>query len=274
MLAVLLGAVLHATWNMLAKSAADPLVQTGLINLGCMAIAVLVLPLLPFPAAASWPCIAMSSVLQLSYFVLIGQTYRTGDMSLAYPLMRGVAPLLVALFSGVALGEVLRPTAWAGVGLICGGVLAASLVRRRSRAELRTIGLALLNALVIACYTWVDGIGARLSGSPAAYTLTIVLAPSIVLAGWITWRHPGQLGEAVRRRWPVALIGGVCSIGSYGLALWAMTRAPIAPVAALRETSILFGLLLARWVLRERLGPARIAGGLLIVAGAAALRLS
>jgi drug/metabolite transporter (DMT)-like permease len=205
--------------------------------------------------------------------MLIGVTYRAGDMSLAYPLMRGVAPLLVALFSGLVLGNTLAPGAWAGIALICGGVLATTLARRRG-ADGRTVALALLNAVVIACYTWVDGTGARLSASPGAYTLAIILAPSVVMAGWIAHRHPGELGAAIRRRWPAALFGGACSIGSYGVALWAMTRAPIAPVAALRESSILFGLVLARFVLHERTGPARIAGGVLILAGAAALRLA
>jgi drug/metabolite transporter (DMT)-like permease len=271
---VLFGALLHAAWNALAKSGADPLVQTGLINLGCVAVALVLLPFLPFPAAPSWPCIAASSVLQLAYFALIAAAYRSGDMSLAYPLMRGTAPVLVALSSGVVLGERLSGSGWLGIGLVCGGVLATSFTRRRTRGQRRTIVLALTNAVVIACYTWVDGIGARLSGSLAAYTLTIILAPAVVLAIWIGRHHPRAFAEALRRRWAVGLGGAVCSLGSYGLALWAMTRAPIAPVAALRETAILFGLVLARLVLGERLTPGRALGGVLIAAGAVALRLA
>lgn len=271
---MLFGALLHATWNVLAKSGTDPLVQTGLINLGSLAIALVLLPLLPFPAAPSWPFIAASSVLQLTYFALIAGAYRSGDMSLAYPLMRGTAPVLVALFSGALLGEPLSDGGWLGIGLVCGGVLATSVTRQGAGGQRRTIVLALLNAVVIACYTWVDGIGARLSGSPAAYTLTIILAPSVLLAIWVGWHHNQAFAEALRRRWHMGLGGAACILGSYGLALWAMTRAPIAPVAALRETAILFGLVLARLVLGERLTPGRALGGVLIAAGAVVLRLA
>src|SRR5271170_6437242 len=107
MLVVLFGALLHASWNVLAKSGGDPLIDTTLILIGGAVLAVLALPLLPLPAPASWPFVATSAVLQTGYFALVGAAYRSGDMSLAYPLMRGSAPLLVALFSRVILGETL-----------------------------------------------------------------------------------------------------------------------------------------------------------------------
>lgn len=272
MLVVLFGALLHASWNVLAKSGGDALIDTTLILLGGSVLAVLALPLLPAPAPASWPFIAASSVLQVG-FALVSAAYRSGEVSLAYPLMRGTAPLLLALVSSVFLGESLSFREACGVVIICIGVLTMALAHRRSRADWRTIGFALVNAVVIAAYTLVDGLGARRSHNAMAYTLTIFLASCVLFVPWVAWRHSGTLATAVRRRWHLGLAGGACIVLSYALALWAMTRGPIAPVAALRETSVLFGLLLARIVLHERPSRARVVAGFLILAGAGAIRL-
>lgn len=273
MLVVLFGALLHASWNVLSKSGGDALIDTTTILLGGAVLAVLALPLLPAPARASWPFVATSSVLQVGYFALVGAAYRSGDVSLAYPLMRGTAPLLVALVSGAVLGERLSGEAVAGVVIICAGVLTMALSQRGRQRDFRTMGFALANAAVIAAYTLVDGVGARRSGDAFAYTLAIFLFSCVLFVPWVAWRHGAALARAVRARWHLGLAGGACIILSYALALWAMTRAPIAPVAALRETSILFGIVLARVALRERPSPARIAAGLLILAGAGTLRL-
>ncbi len=273
MLAVLLGALLHASWNVLAKFGGDALIDTTLILLGGSVLALLALPLLPAPAPASWPFIATSSLLQVGYFALISAAYRSGEVSLAYPLMRGTAPLLLALMSSVVLGETLSARAACGVVIICTGVLTMALAHRRSQADWRTICFALMNAVVIAAYTLVDGVGVRRSHNALAYTLAIFLASCVLFVPWVAWRHSSALATAVRRHWHLGLAGGACITLSYALALWAMTRGPIAPVAALRETSILFGLLLARIVLHERPSRARMAAGLLILAGAGALRL-
>jgi drug/metabolite transporter (DMT)-like permease len=274
MLVVLFGALLHASWNVLAKSGGDPLIDTTLILIGGAVLAVLALPLLPLPAPASFPFIATSAVLQVGYFWLVTAAYRSGDMSLAYPLMRGTAPLLLALVSSAILGEQLGLGAICGIVIVCGGVLTMALAHRRNGADWRPVGFALANAVVIAGYTLVDGVGARRSGDAMAYTLAIFLASCVLFVPWVAWRHGAALAEVLRRRWHLGLGGGACIILSYGLALWAMTRGPIAPVAALRETSILFGLVLARLSLRERPSPIRMAGGLLILVGAATLRLA
>ena len=150
MLVALFGALLHASWNVLAKSGGDALIDTTLILLGGSVLAVLALPLLPAPALASWPFIAASSVLQVGYFALVGAAYRSGEVSLAYPLMRGTAPLLLALVSSVVLGESLSARAACGVVIICIGVLTMALAHWRSQADWRTIGFALVNAVVIA----------------------------------------------------------------------------------------------------------------------------
>ena len=273
MLIVLAGALLHATWNVLTKSGRDPLIETTLILLGASLLSALVLPFIAFPAPASWPFIAADSVLEFLYFWLLAAAYRLGDMGLTYPLMRGTAPLLVALVSGAVLGERLSLAASCGIVSICAGVLVMALAHRRRGGDWRPVAFALANAAVIATYTIVDGVGVRRSEHPIAYTMAILIAASLVFAPWVAATRLHKLTAALRQRWPSSLAGGACVIMSFGFALWAMTRAPIAPVAALRETSILFGLFLARVILHEWLGPARIAGALLILAGVVTLHL-
>ena len=217
MLVVLLGALLHASWNVLAKFGGDALIDTTLILLGGSVLALLALPLLPAPAPASWPFIATSSLLQVGYFALIGAAYRSGEVSLAYPLMRGTAPLLLALMSSVVLGESLSARAACGVVIICIGVLTMALAHRRSQADWRTIAFALMNAVVIATYTLVDGVGVRRSHNAMAYTLAIFLASCVLFVPWVAWRHSSALATAVRRHWHLGLAGGACIILSYAL---------------------------------------------------------
>ena len=282
MLLVLFGAALHAGWNALVKSSPDKFADTVLVAAGSGALAAIALPFLPLPAPAAWPFALASGAIHIAYFSLVAAAYRLGDMGIAYPLMRGTAPLLVALLSGALIGEDPGLGTWAGVLLVSGGVLALALDHRRPRGAAvaamagqgRSVAFALLNALVIATYTIVDGMGARASGHPVAYTLWILLMTAVPLSALaLLQRGGGALLGSLRARWPVALIGGGCTLGAYALALWAMTRAPIAAVAALRETSILFGMALAALVLKERTGPARLTAGAAIAAGAVALRL-
>lgn len=269
---VLLAAALHATWNAIVKGAGDALLTTILVTTSATLIAVAGLPFLPRPLPASWPFIVASTVFQIAYFVLVARTYRVADMSLAYPLMRGTAPLLVALASLALMGEVLSRSAWLGVGAICVGILSmAGAARQASNAG---VALSLGNAIVIAAYTLIDGIGVRLSGAPSSYTLWIFLLTGLMLGGWaLATRHRAFL-QYSRQNWLIGLVGGAGTIGSYGLALWAMTVAPVAAVAALRETSILFGVAIAALFLRERVDKAKVVGVFIIAMGAAALRLS
>lgn len=271
MLAVLAGAFLHAAWNVAVKAGADKHLETALLLAGGALIAIVLLPVLPFPSLASLPEIALSVALHVAYFTLLARAYHAGDMAHLYPLMRGVPPLLLAVL-GPLFGETLAPAHWWGIGLISVGVLSLGLGKGavgHGRASL----LALLNAAVIAGYTLNDGIGARLSGAPLSYTLAMFLVTALVFLAWTLFQRGKSAFAMPARRWGIGLLAAGCSIGSYAIALWAMTRAPIAPVAALRETAILFGMGLSRIMLRERLGPARGAAAALILAGAMALRL-
>lgn len=269
---VMFAALLHASWNAIVKGSGDKLLTTAMITVAAALLSAAILPALPSPARASWPFLAASAVLQSGYFVMVATTYRAADMAQAYPLMRGTAPLVVAAASVLFLGEMLPAAAWWGVGVICAGILAlAAAAPGRDR---RGTGLALATALVIACYTMVDGTGVRLSGTPAAYTLWLSLLTGIPFAAWLAIRRPPAFSGYLRRNWSVALIGSLGTLLSYGLALWAMTRAPIPVVSALRESSILFGTAISALVLKESVGPRRIGAALLILAGAATIRLS
>ncbi|MFO1104882.1 MAG: EamA family transporter [Amaricoccus sp.] len=271
-LVVLLGALLHAGWNAIVKSGRDKVLTTTLVAAGSGLIA---LPLLPFvaqPAPESWPLLGASTVLQVVYFLLVANAYRLADLSQAYPLMRGTAPVLVALAGLLFLGERLAPWAWLGIGCVSAGILALALGSRGgSRAG---VMIALGNAVVIAGYTLIDGHGARLSGTPIGYALWLFLLNAVPLVGWALATRARPFLRYARAHPGAALTGGFGNLGSYGLALWAMTQAPVAVVAALRETSVLFGLAIAALVLGERVTPGRAASAGLIALGAISLRLA
>jgi drug/metabolite transporter (DMT)-like permease len=273
--AVLFAALMHASWNALVKSRGDTFLATVLVVCGGGLVGALALPFLAAPAPASWPFIAASSLAQTVYYALLVETYRSGDMSHAYPLMRGSAPLLVALAGGPLTGERLDGVQWLAVALICGGILALyASARATTTAARRTTGFALLTACVIASYTMIDGAGVRRSGAPAAYTIWIFMLSGLGILGVALLRRGRDfLAFALANPWLVP-IGGVTTLGSYGIALWAMTLAPVAAIAALRETSILFATAIAGLVLRERISPARLSAAALVACGAVAMRLA
>ena len=281
MLAVLFGAVLHAGWNALVKSSGDKELDTALVHfLGSM-VALPPLLLVGLPPNAAMPFIAASLVIHIAYYVTLAGAYKHGDLGLTYPIMRGSAPLLVALGSSLVLGESLSALAWTGVLGVTVGVAMVGLSHPgEALHHRRALRFALANAVVIAAYTFVDGKGVRLTVAQGASALSYVLL-LFVLDGFpypvmVVLKRDAAGRRAIlayaKKRWPLAALGGAASIGSYAIALWAMTRAPVAAVSALRETSVLFATLLGAWLLKERLGAQRLAGAGVIVAGVMALR--
>ncbi len=272
--AILCGAALHASWNAIVKGGADKLMTTVLVAAASGAVAVVVLPFLAQPARASWPFLGASAALQVLYFTLVASAYRATDMSRAYPLMRGLAPALVAVFGATVLGEPLPPLAWAGVALVSLGVFAMAFAFTGVAGSRRGTLIALANAGVIAAYTLVDGAGVRVSGAAVGYATWLFLLNAIPLVAWALLARRRAFLAHARANLGRGLAGGFGNLGSYGLALWAMTLAPVAVVAALRETSILFGMAIAGLVLGEHIGLARLAAAALIVVGAVGLRLA
>ncbi|WP_271893555.1 EamA family transporter [Candidatus Phyllobacterium onerii] len=274
-LIVLFAALMHASWNAVVKSEGNKFLNTVVVVTSAGIIAAVCLPFLTPPARESWPFLAASGVAQVIYLALVAAAYRSGDMSQAYPIMRGTAPLIVAIASGPLIGEVLSLQKWAGIALICSGVLALALEsRRRAGSNRATTIFALTNAVVIASYTLIDGIGVRHSGAPASYTMWVFVLNAVPLFIWTMIMRPGELWPHFLKRTRLATIGGVGTLGSYGLALWAMTMAPVAAVAALRETAILFAVAISAFILKESVGPKRLAAVALIAMGAAVMRLA
>jgi phosphonate utilization associated putative membrane protein len=275
---VLFGALLHASWNALVKSSKDKALDTAMIQTLAALVALPMAQWLGWPPAAAWPFLIASTAIHFAYYLALSSAYQHGDLGLTYPLMRGTAPLLVALASLAALGERLSPVAWVGVLGICGGVLVLGL-SRHALASPRAVQFALINAVMIALYTLVDALGVRAATGAGGNATHYVLA-LFVVHGWpfvlyvVARRGLATVGPYVRARWPLGLGGALALMGSYGIALWAMTQAPVATVAALRETSVLFAALLGTWLLKERFTTRRAVGTAAIVAGVMALRIS
>ncbi|HEU4819440.1 DMT family transporter [Janthinobacterium sp.] len=276
---VLFAALLHASWNAIVKSGKDTFLTTVLVSVGAALISLAVLPFVAAPAPASWPYLAASAVAQLAYYSLLAAAYKAGDMSHAYPLMRGSAPLLVALASWPLIGERLSSMQMGAVACICAGILGLYVAARRPAtpgtrmSTGRATAFALGNACVIASYTLIDGIGVRLSGAPAAYTMWIFVLNGTGLLLWTLLRRRAGLLAYAQTQWHLAAFGGFGTLASYGLALWAMTQAPVAAIAALRETSILFAIAIAALFLREKISPRRYLAIGLIAAGAILMRM-
>ncbi|MEW6531302.1 MAG: DMT family transporter [Thermodesulfobacteriota bacterium] len=275
MLAILFGAALHATWNAFVRSAPNKFMDTILALLGMGFWAGCFLPFVPLPATASWPYLIASILIHVAYFALVVLTYRYAELSFAYPIMRGTAPAFSAILAAYLLQESPSLIGWFGVFLISGGVIILSLdAWRLGSLNPRSFLFALSNAAVIVIYTLVDGVGVRLSGNAASYIGWAFFLPivPIFVTLLIQWRGPTS--KYAQQHVVRGLIGGACILGSYGIALWAMTRAPIALVAALRETSVLFALVIAALFLSEQISRWRFLSILAICAGAVAIKLS
>lgn len=273
-LAVLGAALLHAGWNALVKKSGDPLLETALINVMAGVAAIPVLVFVPLPDAAAWPYLATSVALHVGYFFALVGTYRAGDLSYSYPLMRGLAPLLAALGALAWLGEAPTPAGWGGIALISAGVLSIGLIGHRWLPNDRAAtAWALVNALIIACYTVVDGAGVRLAGGAERYVLWIFLLDAVPFTLIVLWMRGPQFGLYVARHWRRGLAGGIAAATAYGIALWAMTLAPVATVAALRETSVVFATLIGIYLLNEPRLKRRLGGALAVAAGIVVLKI-
>jgi drug/metabolite transporter (DMT)-like permease len=271
-LLVLLSALMHATWNLVVKASPDRLLDTAGLAASGSLLAACLLPFFPLPAPASLPWLGVTVFIHVAYFLALIETYRHADLSMAYPLMRGTAPVLVAL-SAPFIGEALPGPLLLGIALIGLGIMLPAWVGHR-RGALATAGLgyALGMACIIALYTLVDGIGVRLAGNAVSYTLWLFFLDGWgILAVALYFRRRAVVVH-LRRRWLAALAGAVLTTGSYGIVLWAMTVASIPAVAALRETSVIFAAVLGAVVLKERMGRWRIAGAILVAAGAVSIR--
>lgn len=274
-IAVILAAFLHAGWNVLIKSNADRLLsmasQQGFFALVGLAL----LFYAGGPGQQVYPYLLVSGVLHVGYNLFLVRAYKVADLSQVYPIARGTAPLVALAITGLVFAEWPVMLAIAGIAILVAGLLVTGLSGSRHKAsDPHAISYALGAAIFIGGYSVVDGMGARFSDTVLGY-----IGASFLLDGVFTFiacqflRGRGFVRSLVPL-WRVGLFGAVASAAAYGIAIWAMTVAPIASVAALRETSIVFALILSARFLKEQFGWQRIGGGILILAGAALLRLA
>jgi drug/metabolite transporter (DMT)-like permease len=311
-LAVLGAAVTHATWNAIAHGIKDQVLAFALIGAGGVVVAVPLVLVSHFPLGACWPYLLASVFIHVFYYVLLMRSYRYGEFGQVYPLARGTSPLVVTVLAAVFAAE--RPSALqvAGVLVVSAGLAVlvlsgcAGRAGRRSGASGAGSGVsgagsgsglgagagsragagagsgsgrvALVAAagtgLTIAAYTTVDGLGVRLSGSPAAYIGWLMLLESLCVPAWALARRRRALGGLSRRVLASGLLAGALSVLAYGLVLWAQTRGALAPIAALRETSVIFGAVIGAVVFREPFGRWRITATVVVVLGVLLLNAS
>jgi drug/metabolite transporter (DMT)-like permease len=277
LVAVLGAAALHALWNSLVKSASDKFLSSAIVALWCGVAAVVAALVLPRPADAAFPFIIASALIHIVYFILVGQLYRTADLSVAYPIMRGLAPLIAAIIALVTLGEAPPPIASLGVGLLVVGVLAMGASGfAHGRINRSTILVALVNSAVIAIYSVIDGQGARLSGAGSAFAFAYnSWADALTALAYlpiILFLRGRSAVAAFVVDWRRGLVGGLAAFFGYAIVIWAMTQAPIAAVAALRETSVVFAAIIGIVALGEPFHRQRAIAVLVILAGIILLR--
>ncbi len=276
---VMLAALLHALWNALVKTAADRTVTLGLIAAGHVAMGLMLVPFVPVPAPAAWPWILASTVIHFGYYFLLNRSYLLGDLSLVYPVARGVTPVLVTLGAFLAAGETPRPVALAGIAAVSGGILILGLQRVRAPGggpvgsrHRRALGVALMTGATIAAYSLVDGLGVRASGAPLGYVAWLFLGEVLVAAFVIGLRWP-RVRALPRRARHLALAGGLISASAYGLVMIAQNFAPLGIVSSLRETSVLFAALIGVIALGERPWRGRLLAAVVVMGGVGMIAL-
>jgi drug/metabolite transporter (DMT)-like permease len=292
-LAVLAAAVTHAVWNAIAHGIKDQMLAFALIGVGGIVVAIPLIAATAFPRAASWPYLLGSVAIHVFYVLLLMQCYRLGEFSQVYPLARGVSPLVVTILAAVFVGEHLALPRIAGVVIVSAGLAFLVLGGRRALAgapggsggegsPLRSGGsrgvappgiqsaaflAAVGTGLTIAAYTTVDGVGVRLSASPVGYIAWLMLLQSLCVPMFALVRRRDVLLKQPRRILLSGLAAGALSVLAYGLVLWAQTRGALAPIAALRETSVIFGAIIGTLVFREPFGRTRITAAVIVAGG-------
>lgn len=272
-LAVLGAAFLHALWNALIKlgtSKVGGMVILSIVEVPIGLAAVLLTPAID-PVALPW--VIAAGCTHFAYKVFLTYAYDRGDLSRVYPIARGAAPMAVALVGAWLLDDAVSAGEYLAIGVLAGGILLMARGIFTSGEDRRLLPLALGSALATAGYTLIDGMGARVSGSPAAYVAWVFVADGTFFTlGMLALRGPCVIPRD-RRAWRTGAVASVASYGAYAVSIWAMTLAPIAVVAALRETSILFAVVIGWLAFGERMGRDKAVAALVIVAGVMLLRL-
>lgn len=275
MLVVIIAAILHASWNFLIKQQGDKHISMTAVVLGHLPFAFVALFFAPFPSIDSLPYVVVGALLHTGYQFFLLYSYRIGDLSHVYPLARGVAPLIVAAFSVGCLGVQLNLIELSAIAIISCGIISLTFTRRSDGLRnLKAAILAIITGVFIASYSLVDGMGARIASTALGFYGLLSILNAIVFSALMTIIKPDTIKTMVKTHGCIALCGGGASFSAYALVIWAFTIAPIAMVTALRETSIIFALLLGVFVLKERLDLPKVLASMATLLGASLLRIS
>lgn len=271
--AVLAAAALHAGWNAVIKVGLDRFSSVLLLAFVQSGLSLALLPFVPVPASAAWPWLAVAALLHTGYKLFLIRAYEHGDLGQVYPLARGTAPLLVAVMGSLVFGERIGATGAIAVAAIASGVMLMALKGGQARTlKAETLGYALATAAFTASYTLADANGARLAATASGFALWMFVGDGLgMLVYALVARGPRAL-SGVLPAWKSGVAAGAMSLGSYWIAIWAFTKAHVALVAALRETSVLFAMLISTFVLRERSGVWCWISAALLLAGVVAIR--
>jgi drug/metabolite transporter (DMT)-like permease len=273
--AVIAAAAMHAGWNSFLKVSLEPFLAMTLVSAMAGVAAVPLLVAFGWPRAEAWPWLIGSLITHLAYYGALTEAYRRADMSQIYPIARGGAPLLTAVFSRFFVTEPLSAVALTGIFALGSGVALMSILGRRRGAAFDgvAVALALLTAAVICAYTIIDGVGARAAGDPHAYSAALFVLDGLPLPLLALWRRGASGLAPAMKYWKLGLAGGAMALGSYWTAIWAMTVAPIALVAALRESSVLWAAVIAVAFLKEPILRPRAVAAAMILSGIVLIRL-
>jgi drug/metabolite transporter (DMT)-like permease len=272
---VLLAAVMHASWNAMLKAAPDRVTTSAVMNLTGLGVGAVLALLVTAPASASWVFILLSVAIHFGYFVFLLGSYRYGDLSQVYPLARGIGPLIVAFVSPWLIGEHLGRVQLLGVTLLCVGILSLAFNRLHLRELMnwKPVVMALATGGSIAAYTVVDGLGVRVSGSPAGYIAWLFIFDGVSMAMLAALLRRRALGGAIRSIWKPAVLSGLVAMLAYGIVIWCYNLGAIAPIAALRETSVVIAAAIGSLLLREPFGRWRIVASAFCAIGIVAINL-
>ncbi len=273
-LIVLLSAALNAGWNSAIKIGGDRITAMAITTLIGSALSLLVLPWVAWPGPESWLLLGISIAIHTAYHFALPMAYNHGDLGQVYPIARGSAPVMVMAGGALFASEWPGPGALAGVLCLCAGVLSLALLKASPGSGSRkAVGYALITGTLIAAYTVVDALGARQSGSAIGFAVLLTLGDGIATALIVLWWKGPRAFRVSRRALGLCTAAGTMQMGAYWTAVWALARAPMGQVSALRETSVLLVALISAWLLKERVGPGRIMAAGLVFAGIVCIRL-
>ncbi|MCB1310757.1 MAG: EamA family transporter [Sedimentitalea sp.] len=272
-LAVLGAAFLHALWNALVKSGASKLTGMLILTLVQGGIGAVLAGVRPLPAAEVWPWLLASGLFHAGYKLFLAFAYEQGDLSRVYPIARGAAPMIVTVISAAVLADAIAPVAYAGIFVLGAGIAVMARGAFANGESRRLVPLALCSAAMTAGYSLVDGLGARVSGDAMMYVGWLFALDALLFTPAALALRGTSVIVAARRDWAIGALAALASYGAYAIAVWAMTQAPIALVAALRESSILFAVLIGWLAFGDRMDRGKALAALLIVLGMGLTRL-